>query len=77
MDSKLLLITPVPTQPTQFMKSAVNMFGAEARKLGIDLHYEIDCSVEEHNIDWVVFDPSRALQVRGRAKITLLVTNQK
>ena len=75
MDSKLLLITPVPTQPEQFIKDAAKMFEAEALKAKVNLGYHLDDSVRKHDAGWLMFDPSRALQVDCGIQSSCLLAN--
>ncbi|OJD38897.1 hsp90-like protein [Diplodia corticola] len=70
LDSGLLIMTPVDTQPEYLGRHAVKMFEAEARAAGVDLKYTVDPSCRELGLDWVSLDPTRLLQI-----IINLVTN--
>lgn len=63
LDSDLLLITPVETQPLSVLENALRMFDVELRKHDIELRFRVDSSHEELAINWVKIDPSRMLQV--------------
>lgn len=70
LDSKLIEISPAPTQPYQLIKDALKIFSVELKAEGIELQAEVDPSVEALSIDWLLFDPRRTLQV-----LLNLVTN--
>ncbi|KAF1913435.1 hypothetical protein BDU57DRAFT_356309 [Ampelomyces quisqualis] len=61
LDSELILITPVKVQPTCVILKAMKMFDVECRQMDMKLEFREDKSVKE--IDWVMLDPSRLLQV--------------
>jgi signal transduction histidine kinase len=63
LDSNLLLITPVVVQPVAVARRAVKMFDAEFQKKDIQVQFIVLDSVRELDVDWVVLDPSRLLQV--------------
>ena len=63
LDSNLLLITPVPSQPLAVVQRAMNMFKPEVQAKNIDFTFHPDKSVEDSKIDWVLLDPSRLLQI--------------
>lgn len=63
LDSNLLLITPVPAQPLAVVQRAMNMFKPEVQAKNIQFTFHPDHSVETLNIDWVLLDPSRLLQI--------------
>lgn len=63
LDSGLLVITPVDAQPESVVKHVVKMFESEARAASINLHFNIDRSYRDLEIDWVSLDPTRVLQV--------------
>lgn len=63
LDSNLLLITPVATQPEQILSRALKMFDSELQAKDIEAKFEIHPSYKEHKVDWVSLDPSRVLQV--------------
>jgi PAS domain S-box-containing protein len=63
LDSHLLRITPVPTQPVIIVQRAMAMFRPEVQAKGIELKYHQHDSLAELEIDWVMLDPSRLLQV--------------
>lgn len=61
LDSDLILITPVKVQPAVVILEAMKMFDVECRQMDMTLEFRADESVNE--IDWVMLDPSRMLQV--------------
>jgi signal transduction histidine kinase/ActR/RegA family two-component response regulator len=63
LDSNLLLITPVPTQPLAVVQRAMNMFKPEVQAKNIDFTFHPDPSLMDLHIDWVLLDPSRLLQI--------------
>ncbi|KAJ4425107.1 hypothetical protein N0V82_000162 [Gnomoniopsis sp. IMI 355080] len=63
LDSNLLLITPIPSQPEQILGRALKMFDSELQAKDIQTEFEVHASYKEHNIDWVNLDPSRVLQI--------------
>lgn len=63
LDSNLLLITPVASQPEQILSRALKMFDSELQAKGIEAHFEVHPSYKELTVDWVSLDPSRVLQV--------------
>lgn len=63
LDSGLLVITPVDTQPESVVKHAVKMFESEAKAAGVNLSFVVDHSYHELEVDWVSLDPTRVLQV--------------
>lgn len=63
LDSDLLTITPIPADPSKIVKEALKMFAAESRRADIKLSVNIDKSVTDLKIEWLLLDPSRLLQV--------------
>ncbi|KAF1927776.1 aerobic respiration control sensor protein arcB [Didymella exigua CBS 183.55] len=63
LDSNLLLITPVPAQPIAVVQRAMNMFKPEVQAKSINFTFHPDPSLTDLNIDWVLLDPSRLLQI--------------
>lgn len=63
LDSNLLLITPVPTQPVAVVQRGMTMFKPEVQTKGIDLTFVPHHSLQEYAVDWVLLDPSRLLQI--------------
>jgi PAS domain S-box-containing protein len=70
LDSDLLVITPAVVQPVAIAHRAIKMFDAEFSKKSIDIQFSVQQSFEELQIDRVVLDPSRLLQI-----LINLVTN--
>ncbi|KAH8722743.1 hypothetical protein GQ44DRAFT_711556 [Phaeosphaeriaceae sp. PMI808] len=60
LDSNLLLITPVPTQPVDVIQRAMSMFLPECQAKKIDFSF---VSRIPSDIDWVLLDPTRLLQI--------------
>lgn len=63
LDSNLLLITPVASQPEQILSRALKMFDSELQAKDIEAQLEVHPSYFKHAIGWVVLDPSRVLQI--------------
>jgi PAS domain S-box-containing protein len=63
LDSNLLVITPVASQPIEVVKRAVKMFDPELQAKDIEMICEAHPSFKELEVDWVTFDPSRVLQI--------------
>ncbi|KAK2613120.1 hypothetical protein N8I77_000049 [Diaporthe amygdali] len=63
LDSNLLLITPVVTQPKQILSRAIKMFESELQAKEIKANLETHPSYDELGVDWVTVDPSRVLQI--------------
>ncbi|KAF2704014.1 aerobic respiration control sensor protein arcB [Pleomassaria siparia CBS 279.74] len=63
LDSNLLLITPVPTQPVTVIQRTMNMFKPEMQAKDIQVNVCLHNSLKKHNIDWLNLDPSRLLQI--------------
>lgn len=63
LDSNLLLITPVPTQPVAVIQRAMSMFKPEVQAKNIEFNFCPRDSLKENNVDWVNLDPSRLLQI--------------
>ncbi|QIW98421.1 hypothetical protein AMS68_003939 [Peltaster fructicola] len=63
LDSGLLVICPVETQPVQTIAQALKMFDGEVHKHDIKLTFDVDQSYHDLQINWMRLDPSRLLQV--------------
>ncbi|KAK0625786.1 aerobic respiration control sensor protein arcB [Immersiella caudata] len=63
LDSNLLLITPVPSEPAEILRRAVGMFDPELKAKDINVSFDIDASYINQTISWVTIDPSRVLQI--------------
>ena len=63
LDSAMLMVTPVDSQPLQVVQRALKMFEGEVQTAGIHMDFVISDSFKELGIDWVKLDPSRVLQV--------------
>jgi PAS domain-containing protein len=63
LDSGLLVITPVDSQPESLGRHAVKMFEAEAKAARVQLSFSIDESYRNMELNWVSLDPTRLLQV--------------
>lgn len=63
LDSNLLLITPVPVQPTAIIHRAMSMFKPEVQAKDIDFSFNPHESLDLLEVDWVNLDPSRLLQI--------------
>jgi CheY-like chemotaxis protein len=63
LDSKLLRTTPVPAQPISVVKHAMTMFYPECQAKGIEFRFAPHPCLKLYNIDWVLLDPTRLLQI--------------
>ncbi|KAM0277436.1 hypothetical protein ACHAQH_005800 [Verticillium albo-atrum] len=63
LDSNLLVITPISTQPVEVVKRAIKMFDPELQAKQIEIICNVDASFKNENIDWMMLDPSRVLQI--------------
>ncbi|KAF2796490.1 hypothetical protein K505DRAFT_373127 [Melanomma pulvis-pyrius CBS 109.77] len=63
LDSAMLMVTPVDSQPLQIVQRALKMFEGEVQTAGIQMEFVQSESFKKMNIDWVRLDPSRVLQV--------------
>lgn len=63
LDSNLIVITPIKSQPVVVVKEVINMFKVECRKEDIALRFHEDRSLGDLGADWVMIDPSRLHQV--------------
>ncbi|KAL2349986.1 hypothetical protein BJ546DRAFT_545118 [Cryomyces antarcticus] len=63
LDSAMLLVTPVDTQPLTVVQRALKMFEGELQTADIQMKFIVDESFKKLNVDWVRIDPSRVLQV--------------
>ncbi|KAG9193014.1 hypothetical protein G6011_03049 [Alternaria panax] len=70
LDSSLLRITPIPTQPITVVQRSMAMFRPEVQAKKIDFRFVPHPSIQDLDIDWVILDPSRLLQI-----IVNLITN--
>lgn len=63
LDSNLLLITPIPAQPVVVIQRAMSMFKPEVQAKNIDFKFCPCESLQQLDVDWVLLDPSRLLQI--------------
>ncbi|KAK0703440.1 putative histidine kinase group protein [Lasiosphaeria miniovina] len=63
LDSNLLAITPITVNPVQVVQEALKMFGAEARRVEINLSMFVHQSYRDLGVTYLDFDPSRMKQV--------------
>lgn len=63
LDSNLLVITPVPSQPEAILRRAVKMFDPELQAKDIKVVHKTSSSYGELAVEWVTIDPSRVLQI--------------
>jgi len=63
LESGVLVVTPVPTQPSHLIQTALKMFEAEVRTSNTTLTFIEDDSLEVLSIDHLLFDSSRVLQI--------------
>lgn len=70
LDSNLLQVSPTTVRATEMLDNVSNFFAVEAGRERIVLQTQMDDSLKEFNIEWVVVDPGRITQV-----LVNLVTN--
>ncbi|ORY55292.1 uncharacterized protein BCR38DRAFT_357073 [Pseudomassariella vexata] len=63
MDSNLLTVTPFTVDPILIAKEAFEMFEVEARRVDIELTWDVDQSYRHLGIEFLDLDPSRLKQV--------------
>lgn len=63
LDSGLLVITPVDTQPEIVVRHAVKMFDSESKAASVNLSCTVDKSYRNLGVNWVSLDPTRVLQI--------------
>ncbi|KAF1945949.1 putative histidine kinase HHK16p [Clathrospora elynae] len=63
LDSSLLRIAPVPTQPVVVVQRAMAMFRPEIEAKKIDLKFHPRDDLHHYDINWLLLDPSRLLQI--------------
>jgi signal transduction histidine kinase len=63
LDSKLLVISPIVTQPSVLLQDTYKMFKDEANKANVNLDVRCDSTIAKMNVDYAILDPSRVLQV--------------
>ena len=72
LDAGLLVICPIECQPDEIIKQALKMFDSEFLKADIQLEYKLLPTYLALDIDWLLLDPSRLLQI-----LINLLTNAK
>jgi PAS domain S-box-containing protein len=63
LDSNLLLITPTAAQPLEVVQRAMSMFKPEVQAKDIQLEFCPHKSLQDLDVDWVLLDPGRLLQI--------------
>ena len=63
LNSDMLLVTPVIVQPAAVVQGILKMFQGELQSHDIKMHFLLQPSYKECNIDWSFCDPSRLTQV--------------
>ena len=63
LNSDMLLVTPVVVQPEAVVKGILKMFQGEMQSYDINMHFLLESSYKECNVDWAFCDPSRLTQV--------------
>lgn len=63
LDSNLLQVAPTTVRATDMLNSVSSIFTVEAERVGVKLQTQLDKSLSELNIDWVVADSGRISQV--------------
>ncbi|KAH0046441.1 putative histidine kinase HHK19p, partial [Aureobasidium melanogenum] len=70
LDSNLLQVAPITVRATEMLNNVANIFAVQAERVGVKLQTQLDKSLSELNIDWVVADSGRIGQV-----LVNLITN--
>ncbi|KAK9419685.1 hypothetical protein SUNI508_07171 [Seiridium unicorne] len=70
LDADLLVVSPVPVQPMSLVQTALKVFSPELKMTDITLSVIEDPSLSALDINWVLLDPNRFLQI-----VINLVTN--
>lgn len=63
LESGLLTMTPTPVHFTEVVESALKMFKTELQRSQVELVFTVGQSYWDSNVDWVLLDPTRLLQV--------------
>lgn len=63
LDSNMISLAPDRVRPIQLARKALKMFEAEIEAANIDAAVSVNESFDQMNIDEVILDPSRLLQV--------------
>ena len=63
LDSAMMAVTPVDTQPVAVTQKVLKMFEAELKTGDITFELDLDSSFDELNAHWVRLDPHRLSQV--------------
>ena len=63
LDSGLLVMALVDSQPESVAKHSVKIFEGEARAAGVDMRFVVEDLYCELGVDWAGLDPTRPLQV--------------
>ena len=63
LDSGLLLVSAIPTQPVKTMQQVLKMFEAEVQSHEMALSFQVEDSFIALDVNWVMVDPSRLTQV--------------
>ncbi|KAI5361122.1 Putative PAS domain, signal transduction response regulator, receiver domain, CheY-like superfamily [Septoria linicola] len=63
LDSNLLVITPCETNPSDLIAQSLRLFDAEGQAADTQLRFVIDKTYQDLDVDWVMLDPSRLLQI--------------
>ncbi|KAF3011382.1 hypothetical protein E8E14_009607 [Neopestalotiopsis sp. 37M] len=70
LDADLLVVSPVPVQPMDLVRTALKVFQPELKMTNITLSVVEDQSLKDLKVNWVLLDPNRFLQI-----VINLVTN--
>lgn len=63
LNGGLLTAHPVETQPLKDIPETLKIFAREVEQAGLELHFVVDRSYHDLNIDWVRLDPQRLRQI--------------
>ena len=65
LESGLLVVTPCDVQPSIEIYHALKMFEAEAKEAKVQIDdLEVEQGYHDAAVSWVLFDPTRVIQVR-------------
>jgi len=63
IDNSFLVVTPIPSRPTEFVRETLSVFKAEMLSKDIKCDLDIKPSFATLNVDWLLTDPSRVNQL--------------
>ncbi|EXJ83690.1 hypothetical protein A1O1_07314 [Capronia coronata CBS 617.96] len=63
LDSAMMAVSPIDTQPISVMRKVIKMFEAELKTSDIKMELNVESSYQQMGVDWVRLDPHRLSQV--------------